>query len=90
VSPYRIGLVAVVRSSLPPEALLRGLTRLRVLHDLNQGQIVATGEPWDVLNTDLLRDIFGVHATVIREPTSGKPVIIPHRSAQRHGAERAG
>jgi iron complex transport system ATP-binding protein len=74
----------------------RGLTVLMVLHDLNHaatfadhlvmlahGQVVAAGEPWSILEPDLLRDVFGVAASVVRDPTSGKPLIVPHGSAAR-------
>jgi iron complex transport system ATP-binding protein len=74
----------------------RGLTVLMVLHDLNQaatfadrlvvldgGRIVAAGEPWAILEPDLLRDVFGVHAAIVRDPASGRPVIVPRGSAPR-------
>ena len=72
------------------------LTVLMVLHDLNhaasfadhmvvlnQGAIVASGDPWTVMQPDLLRDVFGVVASVIQEPHTGTPLIVPHRSAAR-------
>ena len=77
----------------------RGVTVLMVLHDLNQaatfadrlvvldrGQVVASGEPWAVLDTDLLREVFGVRAAVVRDPVTDRPVIIPHASAARRAA----
>jgi iron complex transport system ATP-binding protein len=72
----------------------QGLTVLMVLHDLNHaasfadhivvlggGAVVAAGEPWSILQPGLLRDVFGVVASVIRDPYSGKPLIVAHRSA---------
>lgn len=79
----------------------RGLTVMMVLHDLNQaatfadqlvvlnqGAIVARGEPWAILTPDLLRDIFGVRATVLRDPDSGRPLIVPQGSAPRADQRR--
>jgi iron complex transport system ATP-binding protein len=79
----------------------QGLTVLMVLHDLNHaasfadhivvlggGAIVAAGEPWSILQPGLLRDVFGVVASVIRDPYSGKPLIVAHRSASH--AEETG
>jgi len=76
----------------------QGLTVLMVLHDLNHaaafsdqmvvlngGAIVATGEPWSILQPDLLHGVFGVRASIIQEPQSGKPLIVAHSSAARRG-----
>lgn len=72
----------------------QGLTVLMVLHDLNhaasfsdqivvlnRGAIIASGAPWSILQPALLHDVFGVDASVIEEPQSGKPLIVAHRSA---------
>ncbi|NQY54921.1 MAG: ABC transporter ATP-binding protein [Ilumatobacteraceae bacterium] len=61
----------------------RGLTVLMVLHDLNHvatfseqmfvlraGRVVASGDPWSALTVELLRDVFGVEASVVPDPTS--------------------
>ena len=74
----------------------QGLTVLMVLHDLNhaasfsdqmvvlnRGAIVRSGEPWSILQPDLLHEVFGVHASVISEPHTGKPLIVAHSSAAR-------
>lgn len=74
----------------------QGLTVLMVLHDLNHaasfsdhlvvlnhGQIVAAGEPWSILQPDLLHDVFGVTASVISDPHTSKPLIVAHSSAAR-------
>ncbi len=74
----------------------QGMTVLMVLHDLNHaaafsdqmvvlnnGAIVESGEPWSILQPDLLHQVFGVAASIIREPQSGKPLIVAHSSAQR-------
>lgn len=74
----------------------QGLTVLMVLHDLNhaasfadhlvvlnQGTIIASGAPWTILQPPLLREVFGVTASVIHDPTTEKPLIIAHSSAAR-------
>mgnify|MGYP006271561563 CR=1 FL=1 len=71
----------------------RGITIALVLHDLNQaarhcdrliamqqGQIVATGSPWDVLNTQLLQSVFEVEAEVLYD-ADGLPVCVPRSIA---------
>lgn len=73
----------------------RGLTVAMVLHDLNHaaafsdrlvvisdGQIVRSGRPADVLDEDLLRDVFGVEARIETDPAHGHPVIMPFRSSR--------
>ncbi|MBT0772525.1 ABC transporter ATP-binding protein [Kineosporia sp. J2-2] len=65
-----------------------GRTVLAVLHDVNQaaryashlvvmheGRIVATGAPADVLNEQLLKDVFGVDAVIGADPQSGTPMV---------------
>jgi iron complex transport system ATP-binding protein len=73
-----------------------GLTIVMVLHDLNhaasfsdqmvvlhQGRVRAAGAPWDILQPELLREVFGVVASVITDPQTGKPLIVAHRAAER-------
>ena len=36
-----------------------------------------------ILQPDLLRDVFGVSASVIKDPSTGKPLIVPRASAAR-------
>ena len=63
---------------------------MAVLHDLNQaaryadniiamkdGEVVATGAPADVITEELVRDVFGVEASIIQDPESGSPLMIP-------------
>jgi iron complex transport system ATP-binding protein len=67
---------------------------IMVLHDLNmaarycdylvvmkEGQVVATGTPRAVITPDLLRDVFEIEGTVLRDPATGAPVVIPERPA---------
>ena len=65
-----------------------GTTVVLALHDLNlaagfcdrlvllhNGKVVATGTPEEVLTPALLRSVYGVEATVLRHPDSGRPLI---------------
>ncbi len=69
----------------------RGVTIVMVLHDLNHaarfsdrmiamsgGDVVADGPPEEVLTPRLLRDCFGVEASVVNDPVTGSPMCIPH------------
>jgi iron complex transport system ATP-binding protein len=71
-----------------------GLTIVMVLHDLNHaatfadhlvvlhhGRVLAAGAPWDIVRPELLREVFGVIASVITDPQTGKPLIVAHRAA---------
>jgi ABC-type cobalamin/Fe3+-siderophores transport system ATPase subunit len=70
-----------------------GLTVCWVLHDLNaaaaysdvmvclrDGRVLARGSPPELLTAELVRDAFGIDATVIADPRSGLPVCLPHAS----------
>ena len=70
----------------------QGRTVVLVLHDLStacrhadhlvamrEGRVVAEGPPADVVTTDLVRELYGVEAVVLRDPTSGTPVVCPVR-----------
>lgn len=69
----------------------QGITVVMVLHDLNhaaayadrvvclsRGAVVADGAPDEVITSELLRDVFRVEATVVKDPRSGRPVFLPH------------
>ncbi|MET9779626.1 ABC transporter ATP-binding protein [Nocardiopsis alba] len=73
----------------------RGSTVVMVLHDLNlacryahhivamrAGRIVAQGPPAEVVTEELLREVFSVEATVLTDPVSGTPVIVPQRTVR--------
>ena len=73
---FQLAILELVRSL--------GLTTLTALHDLNlaaaycdtlyvlcDGRIVADGAPEEVLAPDLVRDVFGVRADVLRHPVTG-------------------
>lgn len=68
----------------------RGTTIVVVMHDLNlacryadhlvamaDGRIVAAGTPTEVITAELMRDVFNLSATVIEDPVSHTPTIIP-------------
>lgn len=67
-----------------------GCTVVMVLHDLNlatrysdnlivmrEGSVLAQGHPREVITAELLREAFGLHATVIDDPVGGRPLIVP-------------
>jgi iron complex transport system ATP-binding protein len=66
-------------------------TVVMVVHDLNQaarhahhivalneGQIVAAGQPAEVITPTLLRSVFGVEADILSDPRTGAPLCIPY------------
>ncbi|MEM9566352.1 MAG: ABC transporter ATP-binding protein, partial [Actinomycetota bacterium] len=78
----------------------RNMTVVMVLHDLNhaasfadhlvvlnQGRVIASGDPWDTLTTDLLREVFGIEASIIPDPKTERPLIVPHAAAARGTAD---
>ncbi|MFC9756389.1 ABC transporter ATP-binding protein [Streptomyces sp. NPDC056921] len=67
-----------------------GCTVVMVLHDLNlaarysdnlivmrEGSVLAQGHPREVITAGLLREAFGLHATVIDDPVGDRPLIVP-------------
>lgn len=72
----------------------RGLSAVMAMHDLNlasrfsdkivmlqHGRIYATGEPGDVLNSNNIREVYGVETTVNND--SGRPHVIPLTPMER-------
>jgi iron complex transport system ATP-binding protein len=70
----------------------QGRTVVLVLHDLStacrhadhlvamrEGRVVAEGRPAEVVTTGLVRELYGVEAQVLTDPTSGTPVVCPVR-----------
>ncbi|MFI7447227.1 ABC transporter ATP-binding protein [Nonomuraea sp. NPDC049714] len=68
-----------------------GRTMVAVLHDLNQacryathlvvmreGEIVAEGDPAEVVTPDLVRQVFDLGCEIIPDPQSGTPMVVPH------------
>ncbi|MBB6097476.1 iron complex transport system ATP-binding protein [Deinobacterium chartae] len=73
-----------------------GKTVIMVLHDLNQavrysdeivaivgGHVYAQGDPGQVMNHALLRDVFGLEAHLLSDPDTGRPHVIPYGIARR-------
>lgn len=69
-----------------------GISIIMVLHDLNQairysdriyvlqeGAIVAQGDPAEILDTDLLKDVFNIEANIYQDLANGCPYVIPSR-----------
>jgi iron complex transport system ATP-binding protein len=67
-----------------------GTTIVMVLHDINlsaryadhifalhQGKLVAEGDPTEVVTSTVVKDIFGLDCTVIEDPISGSPLVVP-------------
>ncbi|RBO93821.1 ABC transporter ATP-binding protein [Nocardia puris] len=78
-----------------------GRTVVMVLHDLNlairysdelivmrDGRIVAKGGPAAIVSAELLLEVFGLEATVLEDPMSGRPMIVP--IGARHVRDRPG
>lgn len=68
----------------------RGVTLGVVLHDLNlacryadhliamkDGRVVAEGAPSAIVTESLVREVFGLRSTVIPDPGSGTPMVVP-------------
>jgi iron complex transport system ATP-binding protein len=69
-------------------------TIVMVVHDLNhasryahhivaikKGTIVKEGSPEEVMNTDVLREVFGIEADIIADPRTGVPLCMPYELA---------
>ncbi|MET3939184.1 iron complex transport system ATP-binding protein [Paenibacillus sp. PvP094] len=67
-----------------------GTTIVMVLHDINlsaryadhiialvDGKLVAEGAPSDVITSTMVKDIFGLDCTVVEDPLSGSPLVVP-------------
>ena len=69
---------------------VRGTTVVMVLHELNLaaryadhlvamrgGQVVAAGDPVEVVTAELVHDVFGLDCHVVPDPVSGTPLVVP-------------
>ncbi|MBM7460817.1 ABC transporter ATP-binding protein [Rhodococcus coprophilus] len=76
-----------------------GRTVVMVLHDLNlairysdhlvvmkDGRIVRSGPPSEVISAELLAEVFDLDASVIEDPVSGRPLIVPIGTRHVYGA----
>lgn len=79
----------------------QGRTIVAVLHDLNQaaryattivamrgGQVIAEGPPGEVVTSENVAAVFGLANTVIADPVTGGPLVVPLRAP--HAAEARG
>lgn len=68
----------------------KGHTLVAVLHDLNHaaryathliamkgGVIVAQGRPEDIVNEDLVEQVFDLSCKIIQDPVTGTPLVVP-------------
>ncbi|CAD5940785.1 iron(III)-siderophore transporter (ATP binding component) [Streptomyces sp. KY75] len=68
----------------------RGVTMVAVLHDLNlacryadhmiamkAGRILAEGRPVDIVTEELVGEVFGMRCSVIEDPASATPMVVP-------------
>nr|WP_249138743.1 ABC transporter ATP-binding protein [Phycicoccus avicenniae] len=78
-----------------------GSTVVMVLHDLGMaaryadhlvamrdGAIVAEGPPGEVVTPAVVEEVFGVSASVLTDPDTGTPVVVPRRRVRPEGAHR--
>lgn len=67
-----------------------GTTIVMVLHDINlstryadylfalkEGKVIAEGKPNEMITSELIQQVFELNCTVIEDPVSGSPLIIP-------------
>lgn len=67
-----------------------GTTIVMVLHDINlstryadylfalkEGKVIAEGKPDEMITSELIQQVFELNCTVIEDPVSGSPLIIP-------------
>ena len=77
----------------------RGRTVVAVLHDLNHaaryasrivamrgGRIIAEGAPAEVITSERVAEVFGLANTVIVDPVTGGPLVVPLRGAAPRSA----
>lgn len=69
----------------------QGRTIVMVVHDLNhaarfahhivaikEGSIVTEGTPQEVMTKEVLREVFGIEADIIKDPRTGLPLCLPY------------
>ncbi|MFT2019337.1 ABC transporter ATP-binding protein [Streptomyces sp. 796.1] len=77
-----LGLLAELRD--------QGRTVIAVLHDINQacryadhliamkdGRVVAEGDPTDIVDAELIQDVFGLPSVIVPDPVAGTPMVVP-------------
>jgi iron complex transport system ATP-binding protein len=74
---------------LAAEFAKKGNVLIAVIHDINlalqyadklfffkEGQLIARGKPEEVINEQLIKDVFDVKASIITNPITGQPLVI--------------
>ncbi|MBM7579683.1 ABC transporter ATP-binding protein [Jeotgalibacillus terrae] len=78
-----------------------GTTIVMVLHDINlsaryadhifalrEGKLIAEGDPSSIITSPLIEEIFGLKCTVMKDPISGSPFVVPigrhHNKVRKH------
>lgn len=69
-----------------------GRTIVMVVHDLNHasryaqhmvaiksGRVVSEGTPAEVMNQEVLREVFGIEADIVADPRTGVPLCLPYQ-----------
>ena len=82
---HQIGIMNLLRQLVDEE----GLTAITILHDLNlasqysdelllldKGTLVSTGTPEAVLTPELMKSVYGLTATIIKNPVTKRPFIL--------------
>lgn len=77
-----LGLLARLRNE--------GRTVVAVLHDINQacrfadhliamkdGRVVAEGDPGDIVDAALIKDVFDLPSLIVPDPVTGTPMVVP-------------
>lgn len=67
-----------------------GRTVVAVLHDINQacrfadhliamkdGRVVAEGDPGDVVDAALIKEVFDLPSVIVPDPVTGTPMVVP-------------
>ncbi|MFG1771779.1 ABC transporter ATP-binding protein [Nocardia salmonicida] len=80
---HQLDILDVLRNLLPRTIIV-------VLHDLNlaaryadhlvavqDGRVVAQGSPAEIVRPELIAEVFGIDCTVIDDPMTGTPLVIP-------------
>jgi ABC-type cobalamin/Fe3+-siderophores transport system ATPase subunit len=78
----------------------QGRTMVAVLHDLNHacryathlvamrdGEVVAEGDPSEIVDADLVERVFGLRCRVIPDPETGTPLVVPAARRRRAAGE---
>ena len=80
----------------------RGRSIVMMLHDLTlaarysdhliamkDGDVVAAGPPAEVITAVLLREVFGIEATIVADPLTDAPIVLPDRAVSGPPADGA-